>query len=203
MSRGKSMQNIELKEKRKEEIFEAAVHCFNEKGYAATTIEIIAAKAKISKGGLYHYFSSKKELFLELFDYRVNKYFDLMKSYMNKDDSPEERIRTLVEKAGQILKKNEDFYKFCLEFLSMGVRDPEIRKVMTAFYKNSVGTFRQLVEEGIDNGRFMEVDSAKAGRAFYFLVMGVYFTYFSVDPDFDIIDQHNFHINNMLRSMKK
>jgi hypothetical protein len=33
--------------------------------------------------------------------------------------------------------------------------------------------------------------------------MGVYFTYFSVDPDFDIIDQHNFHINNMLRSMKK
>jgi len=196
------MQNIRLKKKRKEEIFEAAVHCFNEKGYAATTIESIAVKANMSKGGLYHYFKSKKELFLELFSYKVNKYFDQMKSYMNKDDSPEERILTLVKKAGQILKRNEDFYKFCLEFLSMGVRDTEIRKVMTAFYKDSVATFRQLVEEGIDTGKFNKIDSEKAARAFYFLIMGVYFTYFSVDTDFEIIDQQNFHISNMLRSMK-
>jgi len=196
------MQNIELKEKRKEDIFEAAVHCFIEKGYAATTMESIAEKARMSKGGLYHYFGSKKELFLELFSYRVNKYFNEMKSYVNKNDSPEEQLRTIVRKAGQILKRNEDFYQFCLEFLSMGVRDPEIRKVMTAFYKDSVGTFRQIVEEGIEIGNFRKTDSEKAARAFYFLVMGVYFTYFSVDIDFDIIDQHSFHINSMIRSMK-
>ena len=197
------MQNIELKEKRKEDIFEAAVYCFNEKGYAATTMESIAEKARMSKGGLYHYFGSKKELFLELFSYRVNKYFNEMKSYVNKNDSPEEQLRTIVRKAGQILKRNEDFYRFCLEFLSMGVRDHEIRKVMTAFYKNSVETFRQLVEEGVEVGDFRKIDTEKAARAFYFLVMGVYFTYFSVDSDFDIIDQHSFHINNMIRSMKK
>ena len=197
------MQNKELKkEKRIEDIFEAALQCFNETGYAATTMESIAAKAHISKGGMYHYFSSKKDLFLNLFQYRVNKYFNEMKSFMRKDDSPEERIRTLVRKAGQILKRNEDFYKFCLEFLSKGARDQEIRRIMTEFYKDCVGTFRELVEEGKETGSFKNIDSEKSARAIYFLVMGVYFTFFSVDPDFDISEQQSFHIDNILQLMK-
>ena len=197
------MQNIELKkEKRIEDIFEAALQCFNETGYAATSMENIAAKAHISKGGMYHYFGSKRELFLNLFRYRVNKYFNEMKSYMKKEDTPEQRIRTLVRKAGQILKRNEDFYKFCLEFLSQGTRDAEIRKIMTAFYKDCIGTFKALVEEGMETGNFKEIDSEKAARAIYFLVMGVYFTYFSIDPDFDVTEQHSFHIDNILQTMK-
>ncbi|MBW1854957.1 MAG: TetR/AcrR family transcriptional regulator [Deltaproteobacteria bacterium] len=196
------MQNIELKEKRTEDIFEAALQCFNETGYAATAMKSIAAKAHISKGGMYHYFGSKRELFLNLFRYRVNKYFNEMKSYMKKEDTPEQRIRTLVRKAGQILKRNEDFYKFCLEFLSQGTRDAEIRKIMTAFYKDCIGTFRDLVEEGIEMGNFKETDSKKAARAIYFLVMGVYFTYFSIDPDFDVTEQHSFHVDNILQTMK-
>lgn len=198
------MQNIELKkEKRIEDIFEAALQCFNETGYAATSMENIAAKAHISKGGMYHYFGSKRELFLNLFRYRVNKYFNEMKSYMKEEDTPEQRIRTLVREAGQILKRNEGFYRFCLEFLSKGARDAEIRKIMTGFYKDCVITFRDLVEEGIETGNFKEIDSEKAARAIYFLFMGVYFTYFSVDPDFDVAEQHSFHIDNTLQNMKK
>lgn len=197
------MKNIELKEKRVEDIFEAALQCFNEAGYTATTMKRIAVKAHLSKGGMYHYFGSKRELFLDLFRYRVNKYFNEMKSYMKKEDTPEQRIRTLVRQAGQILKQNEDFYKFCLEFLSMGTRDAEIRKIMTTFYKDCIGTFKDLVEEGIETANFKEIDSEKAARAIYFLVMGVYFTYFSIDPDFDVTEQHSFHIDNILKTMKK
>ena len=42
------------KEKRIEEIFEAALQCFNENGYDATSMENIAVKAKSSKRGMYH-----------------------------------------------------------------------------------------------------------------------------------------------------
>ncbi len=198
-----NMQKRELnKEKRIEDIFEAALQCFTETGYAATTMDSIAAKATISKGGMYHYFSSKKELFLNLFRYRMRKYFEEMKSYLKKEDSPELRIRTLVEKAGQILKQNEDFYRFCLVFLSQGTRDEIIRAIMTEFYKDSVGTFKGLIEEGIAGGSFKHIDADKTARAIYFLVMGVYFTYFSVDADFDVVEQHSFHINNILDSIK-
>ncbi len=190
------------KEKRVEEIFEAALQCFNETGYNNTTVESIAVKAKISKGGMYHYFSSKKELFLHLFHYRMRNYFDEMKSYMISEDSPEERLRTLVKKAGQVLKQNEDFYKFCLVFLSQGVRDADIRKIMTDFYRDSVNTFKELIEEGISSGDFKKIESDKAARAIYFLIMGVYSTYFSVDPDFDVEEQHSFHIESMISNLK-
>jgi AcrR family transcriptional regulator len=191
------------KEKRIEDIFEAALQCFNESGYDATSMESIALKSKISKGGMYHYFNSKKDLFLSLFDYRVNKYFEETKEFLNPKDDPEKRIRTLVKQAGKILKKNEDFYRFCLEFLAKGVRDKDIRRVMTGFYKNCVSTFKDLVEEGIENGCFKRVDSDKASRAMYFLIMGVYFTYYSIDPDFEVVEQHSFHIDNILRSIIK
>ncbi len=191
----------ELKEKRKEIIFEAAVYCFNKKGYTDTTLDRIAEKAGMSKGGVYHYFKSKRELFLDLFDFRVNKYFDQIRLFLDKKDTPDERLKFFVKRAGQILKENEDFYRFCLEFLAMGVRDPEIRNIMTEFYRDSIETFQQLIQEGIDVGVFKEIDTEKAARTLYFLVMGAYFTYFSTDPDFDIMEQHSFHINNILRSI--
>ena len=192
---------MDIKTKRKVEIFTAALLCFNKKGYAETTISDIAAKAGISKGGLYHYFTTKRELFLELFLYRVTKYSEQLCGHLHQTDSPEKRLQILMKKTGQLLKKNEDFYRFCLEFLAMGARDHEIRKVMTGFYKDTVGIFQQLVNEGIDTGRFTPMDSKKVARTIYFMVMGVFFTFFSVDPDFDFSDQLSFQIDFMLKSM--
>jgi TetR/AcrR family transcriptional regulator, fatty acid metabolism regulator protein len=195
---------MESKEKRKENIFEAALLCFNETGYDKTNSETIAAKAGISKGGLFHYFKTKKQLFLELFQYRVNKYFDQMKSCIKKEDSPEDRLRILVKEAGLFLKQNEAFYKFCIEFLSMGVRDPEIRDIMTTFYKSSIETFRAIIHEGVRAGTFEEnLDADKTARSFYLLVMGIFFTYFSINVDFDIFEQQEFQINRIIKGVRK
>jgi TetR/AcrR family transcriptional repressor of nem operon len=44
------------------EIGEAAASFFNKKGCLETNVDDIAAAAKVSKGELYHYFSSKDEI---------------------------------------------------------------------------------------------------------------------------------------------
>ena len=51
------------KEARPQELLEAALSLFVEKGFAATRSEEVAAKAGVSKGTLYLYFPSKEELF--------------------------------------------------------------------------------------------------------------------------------------------
>jgi len=51
------------KEARPEEILSAALESFAERGFAATRIEDVAARAGISKGTLYLYFDGKEELF--------------------------------------------------------------------------------------------------------------------------------------------
>ena len=191
------------KEKRKEKIFKAAVWCFNKKGYYETTIDAIAARAKVSKGSIYYYFKSKKELFLELFQYRVGKYFEQIKKYIEEEKYPDARLKMFINKSSQILKENEEFFKFCLEFLSLGVREPEIRDVMTNFYKDSTDTFKQLLEEGVKSGRFKDLGSDRVARTIYFLFMGVFFTYYSVNVDFDLNKQHKFHINNILTALSK
>ncbi len=51
------------KEARPEEILTAALESFAARGFAATRIEDVAARAGISKGTLYLYFAGKEELF--------------------------------------------------------------------------------------------------------------------------------------------
>jgi len=51
------------KEDRPQEITEAAFTVFAEKGYAATTVAEVAARAGVSKGLTYLYFQTKEELF--------------------------------------------------------------------------------------------------------------------------------------------
>ncbi len=51
------------KEARPGEIVEAALALFSEKGFAATRLDEIAARAGVSKGALYLYFATKEEIF--------------------------------------------------------------------------------------------------------------------------------------------
>jgi AcrR family transcriptional regulator len=51
------------KEARPDEILAAALASFAERGFAATRLEDVAARAGISKGTLYLYFGGKEELF--------------------------------------------------------------------------------------------------------------------------------------------
>lgn len=56
----------EQKEKRRQEILEAALDQFIRKGYADTKIKDIAAAVGMSVGLLFHYFESKEALYIEL-----------------------------------------------------------------------------------------------------------------------------------------
>ncbi len=189
--------------KRKEKILEAALLCFNEKGYHKTSIDDIALNGKISKGGIYYHFKSKDELFLKLFNFRLNRYTEQLKAYIQEESDPVKRIRILIQKWGLILKENEDFFKFCMEFSSMGAREKEIRKEMTSFYRSSVEIFRQIIEEGVATGEFENVDTERIARLIYFLSQGVFSTFFAVDCDFDLIEQHTFNMETILKSINK
>src|SRR6476659_1734794 len=51
------------KDARPQELLEAAIDLFVERGYAATRLEDVARRAGVSKGTLYLYYENKDELF--------------------------------------------------------------------------------------------------------------------------------------------
>ncbi len=57
-----------LKDELRHKILLEAQHLFLQRGYARTSLQMIADKVNISKSNLYHYFKSKEDLFYELTD---------------------------------------------------------------------------------------------------------------------------------------
>lgn len=85
-----------MNEKRKA-IIEEAMLLFATKGYHATSMQEIAEKVGISKGGIYLYFSSKNELLLEIYRY----YYENLKKKMNESVNnhewlPKERLQVQI-----------------------------------------------------------------------------------------------------------
>ena len=73
MTRGNQRRTTAIKRRRyppsaerKREILDAAFVEFSGQGYASTTIETIAARAGLSKAGLYAHYRSKEEVFEDL-----------------------------------------------------------------------------------------------------------------------------------------
>ena len=64
------------KEARPGELLEAALDLFVEKGFAATRVEEVAARAGVSKGTLFLYFPSKLELFKAVVRHNIAGRFD-------------------------------------------------------------------------------------------------------------------------------
>ncbi|MBM4310183.1 MAG: TetR/AcrR family transcriptional regulator [Deltaproteobacteria bacterium] len=190
-------------EQRREEIFEAALSCFNSNGYHQTTIDEIAAQAGISKGGIYHHFSSKKELVIELFRNRVNRYFEYLTEQVRGAADAAQGLNVLVEKSVEIFQEHEPVLRFCLDFVAMSSREPEFRAEVAAMYRHRVATVSALIQEGIRTGIFKQVDSEGVGRALYFLSMGFFLSYFTVPLDFDPQEQHRLNLKTIMDGLIK
>jgi AcrR family transcriptional regulator len=51
-----------------EALLESAAACFMESGFAATSLDAVAKRARVTKGAIYHHFASKKDLFMAVLD---------------------------------------------------------------------------------------------------------------------------------------
>ena len=70
-----SPRRTRRKDARPGELIDAALDLFVEKGYAATKVDEVAARAGVSKGTLFLYFPSKEDLFKEVVRHNMGRHF--------------------------------------------------------------------------------------------------------------------------------
>src|SRR5687768_13365081 len=70
----RAMHQEEKSERSRSQILNAALKLFSHHGYGATSVQDIAAEAKVSKGNVYHHFKDKETIFRSLLD----QYFTAM-----------------------------------------------------------------------------------------------------------------------------
>ena len=87
------------KQERPAELLAAALELFVERGYAATRLDDVAARAGVSKGTLYLYFENKEELFKAVVRENIVARISQTRELARQFDGPrEELLRLLVQR---------------------------------------------------------------------------------------------------------
>lgn len=77
-------------------ILEAATAEFSEKGFGGARVDTIAARAKINKRMLYHYFGNKEDLFLAVMEQAYSQIRSHERELNLEDLAPEEAVKLLA-----------------------------------------------------------------------------------------------------------
>lgn len=106
---------LNLDTEKRMRILNAALKEFVQKGYENASTNEIVKEAGISKGLLFHYFRNKKQLYLFLYDYAVDR---IMTDFFEKIDHLEKDIllkwRQMVLLKMALIKKYPDLFHFLM-----------------------------------------------------------------------------------------
>ena len=151
-----------LDKEKKDKIINAALKEFGSTNYKNASTNIIVKDAGISKGLLFHYFNTKRELFIYLFDYCIEIFMSRYNNILNIDETDIlNRLREIVIKKMELLLE----YPFIFKFVKNAYleTDKEISQDIAAKYQNNKTFAYNNVFQNIDYNLFKDsIDVSKA-----------------------------------------
>ena len=136
---------------RRAEILAAALKVFCKKGYTDARMEDVAAQAKIAKGTLYLYFSSKAEIFSAAAHSAMEQLSTLAVESIADITGFHARLETLITVRLEYWGEQRSLYRM---LLTVG-RAPEHRKQTHAVIKRAVVSIQSVLEEGVRTGEIL------------------------------------------------
>jgi TetR/AcrR family transcriptional regulator len=151
------------KEARPGELVKAALDLFVEKGFAATRVDEVAARAGVSKGTLFLYFESKEDLFKAVIRDNIANLFPAWN----------EEFKTFEGSSAEMLH-----YAMDLWWLNVGntpasgivklvISEAQNFPEIAAFYQKEVvepgtGLLQSILQRGVERGEFQHMDTSKS-----------------------------------------
>lgn len=183
---------------KKDLIVSSALKIMSEKGYYGSTMDDIVAESRMSKGAIYHYYKSKKEVYLGVIESLENKYTAVF-AEINKEDNSAKTLKKLFTTVSSQLKKDPTFFRSFSTFWSISRHDKDFRNAIQNMYNRFQKFIELIIIEGIDNKEFKKVDPKISALSLILNLEGVFwFTLFeSKDIDAETyIDQISDYILN-------
>jgi len=169
-------------EERRAQILEAALACFSERGYHATTMDDLVAASGLSKGSLYWHFDSKEDVFLGLFDYLSTEVLGRFDDAARAGDT--DVVSLLEREVALFFERIGDERKLVLawaEFLS----HPRGRERMAGTYRVLRAKVAALIRLGVERGELRELPPESVAASLTGVVDALVLQA-AIDPDFDL-----------------
>ncbi|HGY92131.1 MAG TPA: TetR/AcrR family transcriptional regulator [Planctomycetes bacterium] len=147
---------------KRREILDAASFCFRERGFHATGMRDVAARAGMTVGNLYYYFRNKEELLGFCQEETLQRLDGLARELGRSGLPAAERLFLLIE--GQVVCLNEGIPGSLAHLEipeSEGAKGDRLRKLRDRHERR----IRRLIRQGMTEGAFRELDPKVATLA--------------------------------------
>lgn len=146
---------LDYKENKKQLILDAGRRAFIRKGYELTTMKDIVEESGLSRGGVYLYYSSTEEVFLELLENYDTFHIQSIKDLYEQCDTMWDALVRLIE----VIKKEFMSIQTGMEpviyeyFLSVK-RNDKVQNLLNERFQIAWENITLLIQTGIDSGEF-------------------------------------------------
>ncbi|MCM1540565.1 MAG: TetR/AcrR family transcriptional regulator [Blautia sp.] len=179
-------------------ILETARRVFVEKGFKRVTMKDIVEACEISRGGLYLYFESTSQIFLEVLKMESEETDDVFSDSITEDATAADiLILFLQEQKKELLRKEDTLTQAIYEYYfenQPGRKDNILRKQ----FDSAVKIIEKLIETGVDNGEFYCEDCEGTARNIMFVLEGLKISAQTIGITADTVDRE---ISYILRSL--
>jgi AcrR family transcriptional regulator len=142
---------VKKPEERKTEILDAAEKLFHTKGYEATTISDIIAKAGIARGTVYYYFKSKDEIMDAVIERSIVNQIESLMPIVNKQNlDAVAKIKQIITENSKMNLANQDM----LDYLHQPQNVTMHQKSLVQGVRKSAPVIAQIIQQGVDEGQF-------------------------------------------------
>jgi TetR/AcrR family transcriptional regulator len=177
----------------REMILEAAQAEFAALGIDGARVDKIAKTAGVNKAMIYYHFHSKEKLYEAVIEKHVKCIGDFWEKAMIEESDPEALIRRAAEYYHSMPPSVAGFVPIILREIATGgtIFRNTITKVMVE--RNLISKMRQMIEKGIADGKFRDMDSKQAmisflGMNIFYLIMAPF-----MHKVWEIDDVEKFH----------
>lgn len=160
------------KEERKNEIIEAAVSEFLENGYERASINSIALRAGLSKGGFYHHFKNKDEILFAVnfkFLQPVYNYLQSSKSNPNVSDG----LKFFINEYLNYWTSHIRELQFTFLTFNKMIREEKTWDDLSDYSKKITSFFEGMFIKGIMSGVFIKHNPKSRAVALFSALQGI------------------------------
>jgi AcrR family transcriptional regulator len=143
---------------RRRQILDAARKCFIEKGYFPTRMEDIAEEAKLSKGGIYFHFESKRQIFEALVRQEYEESAAFVADMSKTGGNYQELIANLARHYIEFFRNRPDYPRFFMVMGEMAGRDPSVRSMLAQLQAEYTRVISGFLKSGIESGALRPID---------------------------------------------
>ena len=145
------------KNRKRQEIFQAALWLFGRFGFKKTSLEQVAAEAGMTKGNIYFYVRDKQDLYEQTVRFALSQWRDSMADSIIQDTDPLEKFVLLARRSAEYLSQHEDLRNIL-------INDPTIFSVtpredrFSDVNEEAKNILHTILREGVQEGRFHPMD---------------------------------------------